>query len=190
MYSLLPFNFWSNNIVSTERDNIEIRIATGDDAELLSWLGAITFYEAYFEQDSPENMVDYLGKTYNAEQIGSEIADPLTTYFIMFRKGSAIGFAKLIREAREPEIVGRSTAQIKRIYLVERVWGKGLGAIFLDHCIGIVSKEGRDSVWLDVWDQNLRAQKFYFKHGFEKVGTLEFPYGDSVGINWVLERML
>lgn len=169
---------------------IEIREATLADAKLLSSLGAITFYEAYFEQDNPRDMADYLHKTYSVSQIEAELADPLATYYLMFRDGHAVGFAKLQRDACESCVIGEKTILLKRIYLVERVWGKGFGEVFLNHCIDIARSENCNSIWLDVWDQNPRAQKFYFKHGFERVGTLEFPYGDTVGINSVMERML
>ena len=38
--------------------------------------------------------------------------------------------------------------------------------------------------------KNHRARRFYEKHGFRRVGTLTFPYGDTVGINHVMEKLL
>lgn len=46
---------------------------------------------------------------------------------------------------------------------------------------------GRAVLWLGVWEENERGLSFYAKHGFERVGTLTFPYGSSVGINAVLQ---
>ena len=45
-------------------------------------------------------------------------------------------------------------------------------------------------LWLGVWEENPRALRFYEKHGFERVGTLEFPYADTVGVNAVMQLEL
>jgi ribosomal protein S18 acetylase RimI-like enzyme len=42
-------------------------------------------------------------------------------------------------------------------------------------------------LWLGVWEENKRGLSFYAKHGFTRVGTLTFPYSDSVGINAVMQ---
>lgn len=170
--------------------DILIETASRDDAKLIAALGLVTFYEAYFEQDEPGDMANYLFETYSPERIAAEIEDPLSTYLIMFRDRRAVGFAKLQRDSREDGVEGVMTIQLKRIYLVERAWGTGLGAELLNHCVGIATDEGCDSIWLDVWERNERGQRFYAKHGFKQVGTMEFPYGDTVGINLVMERMI
>ena len=68
--------------------------------------------------------------------------------------------------------------------------GKGLGALLLKHCLEAAKSKGFKTLWLGVWEENRRAQRFYEKHGFKRVGTLTFPYGDTVGTNFVLEKVL
>ena len=170
-------------------DELTIREAGPQDARLLSVLATVTFYEAYFEQDTPEDMADYLTESFNVGQIAKELADPNSTFFIAYRAGVAVGYAKLIRNSYT-DGVSDNSIELKRIYIIERYWRKGFGEKLLNHCIERVRDEGAGAMWLGVWERNERGLQFYRKHGFERVGTLTFPYGDSVGINHVLERTL
>jgi diamine N-acetyltransferase len=168
--------------------NILIREAGSDDVRLLSSLQTVTFYEAYFEQDTPEDMAIYLHEMFNPERVKNELEDEGSSFYLMFRNDVAVGYAKLIRNSRAEGVSPGRTVELKRIYLVERVWRRGLGQALLDHCIGVALGEGFESLWLGVWERNERAKAFYKKNGFERVGTIEFPYGDTVGINWVMEK--
>lgn len=170
--------------------NCEIRHAGIPDAKVLAMLGVVTFYEAYFEQDSAGDLANYVVETFDADKIAAELADPAVTYLIAYRGEKAVGYAKLIRDAREEGVSGVRPIELKRIYTVERVWGTGVGLALLDHCRSLAKSEGFDTLWLGVWQENQRGQSFYRKHGFRKVGTITFPYGDSVGINDVLEKHL
>jgi ribosomal protein S18 acetylase RimI-like enzyme len=169
---------------------VEIRTAGEADVRLLAILGTVTFYEAYFEQDDPADMANYLTESFRSEKVAAELSDPNSTYFIMLKRGSAVGYAKLVRNSTTEGVTGADPIQLERIYLVERVWGTGLGEMLLDHCIDVARSEGCDSFWLDVWEENERGLNFYRKQGFTRVGTREFPYGKTVGINFVMEKRI
>lgn len=169
---------------------MEIRRAEAGDARLLAALGTVTFYEAYFEQDTPEDMANYLAEAFSEVTMTKELADPASTFFIALREGHAVGYAKLLRGEAADGVGGERPVELKRIYLVERVWGTGAGTQLLEHCMAAARAAEHDRIWLGVWEENARAIGFYRKHGFERVGTIEFPYGDSVGVNQVLERRL
>jgi diamine N-acetyltransferase len=168
-------------------DPIEIREAAPTDARLISVLGTVTFYEAYFEQDDPQDLAKYIYEAFEPEKIRAEIVDENATFFIIYLNGHAVGYAKL-REDSEAGCVKNETAvELQRIYLVERVFGQGVGEILLKHCLEIARTRGFETLWLGVWEENRRAQRFYEKQGFRRVGELKFPYGETVGTNFVLE---
>lgn len=169
---------------------VEIRTAGESDIRLLSVLGTVTFYEAYFEQDDPADMAEYLCETFSPQKTATELSDPNSTYFLIYLNGVAVGYAKLLKDSTAEGVIGKNAVELKRIYLVERVWGSGLGEQLLGHCIEAARGSGFDSIWLGVWEQNERGRRFYQKHGFTRVGTLEFPHGQTVGINFVLEKSL
>ena len=171
-------------------ENIEIREANAADANLLSVLGAVTFYEAYFEQDTAHDLANYITESFALDQILSEIQLPSVTFFIIYRSEKAVGYAKLRSDTTHESVKNESAIELQRIYILERVFGKQIGEILLMHCLETARRNGFKSLWLGVWEKNLRARKFYKKHGFQQIGTLEFPYGDSVGTNLVLQLNL
>ena len=173
-----------------KRADVTIKPAGAEDAKLLSALGIVTFYEAYFEQDTAEDMARYLAETFSVQAMEAELSDPDATFFIALKSGSAVGYAKLLKNTRADGLTGKNAIELKRIYLVERVWGTGIGRQLLEHCIDTARASGADTIWLGVWEENERGLRFYRKHGFERVGTITFPYGDTVGINQVMERRL
>ena len=170
--------------------SVEIRTAGEADVRLLSVLGTVTFYEAYFEQDDSADLANYLCDTFSPETTAAELSDPNSTYFIIYSNGVAVGYAKLLRNSTADGITGKKPIELKRIYLVERVWGTGLGEKLLNHSIDAAQDGGFDSIWVGVWVENVRGLNFYRKHGFVRVGSLEFPYGQTVGINAVMEKQI
>ena len=173
-----------------ETAKIEIRRAVAEDAKLISVLGAVTFYEAYFEQDAPADLADYIYESFALDKIVSEIEDENSAFFIIYQNYHAVGYAKL-REDSEVYCVNNETAvELQRIYLVERVFGTGVGEIFLKHCLEFAKAKGFKTLWLGVWEENRRAIRFYEKHGFRQVGKIAFPYGETVGTNWIMEKVL
>lgn len=166
---------------------VSIRKATVDDARLISALATVSFYEAYFEQDEPHDMADYLNENFTSEKVAADISSPKNSFFIAFRRGKAVGYAKMKDGEPHESLANENAVELQRIYLVERVWGTGIGEILLKYCIDKAVSMGREVLWLGVWEENKRGLSFYAKHGFERVGTLTFPYGDSVGINAVMQ---
>jgi len=171
-------------------NDITIRRAVQDDDKIISVLGIVTFYEAYFEQDEPLEMAHYLHESFNLSKIRTEIADENTAFFIIFRNETAVGYAKLREGVKYDCIEGENSVELQRIYLVERVYGSGIGEKLLNYCLEFAREKGFETLFLGVWQENPRAVRFYEKHGFRKVGTTTFPYGETFGTNWVMEKRL
>lgn len=169
---------------------ITIRPADAGDARLISALATVTFFEAYFEQDEPPDLANYLAESFSADIIAKELADPETFFFLIHRGRPAVGYAKMRVKEPHSSVTSRNAIELQRIYAVERVWGTGVGEKLLGHCVDFARQKRKDVVWLGVWEENPRAIRFYEKHGFTRVGTLEFPYGDSVGVNAVMQLRL
>lgn len=167
---------------------ITIRKANEKDANLISILGGVTFYEAYFEQDDAHDLTNYIADSFAVEKIRAEIANPKAEFFIVFRNEKAVGYAKMRWEEKHESVKSEKAVELQRIYVLERVYGTKVGKNLLEYCIEAARNKGFDTIWLGVWEENKRAQKFYKKHGFEQVGTLEFPYGKTVGVNLVFTK--
>ena len=69
---------------------ITIRRADAGDARLVATLATVTFFEAYFEQDDPPDLANYLVETFSPEIVAEELADPDAYFFIMYRDGKTV----------------------------------------------------------------------------------------------------
>ncbi len=176
--------------MSNFADKIEIRKAIATDAKLISVLGTVSFYEAYFEQDSAHDLANYIHESFESEKICAEISDKNVAFFIIYLNEKAVGYAKMREDSKVDCIKNENSIELQRIYIIERVYGKGIGEHLLKHCLETAKTRGFETLWLGVWEENERAQKFYAKHDFKRVGEITFPYGESVGTNFVLEKVL
>ncbi|CAN5241516.1 hypothetical protein BH20ACI2_BH20ACI2_12050 [soil metagenome] len=82
----------------------EIRQATQKDTFLVSVLATATFFEAYFEQDAPADLANYIVESFSPASIKKQLDDPDSTFFIICIDGHPVGFAKLISGSTDPSI--------------------------------------------------------------------------------------
>ena len=164
---------------------VTIRPATTDDINILAALGTTTCYEAYFELDPSSDLADYCARIYSPENIRTEFNDPNSTYFIAEINDRAVGFAKL-RENNRVDCLGDAHAiELQRIYVLERLKGQNVGKVLITRCLDSAREKGYDTLWLGVWEKNLRAQRFYEKIGMKNIGTTDFSDGKNSFINFV-----
>lgn len=154
-----------------------LRDATAEDAERLAEFGARTFREAFGADNDPEDLRRHLESSFNRETQSREIRDPGTaTLLLESPRGEWLAFAQL-REAPAPEGVPEGSLELWRFY-VDRAWhGRGVAHTLMDAAKARARQRGATRLWLGVWERNQRAQAFYRKHGFHKVGSKLFVVG-------------
>ena len=77
---------------------------------------------------------------------------------------------------------------MKRIYFLREAQGLGGGRLMFEAIMGWLETQGRRRVWLGVWSGNLKAQDFYFRNGFKKVGDYRFRVGETLDHEFILRR--
>ena len=60
-------------------------------------------------------------------------------------------------------------AQLKRMYVEEELRGKGLGKRLMSAVIDFAKQNGYEKMFLITSPENIKAQEFYTKNGWEKV---------------------
>ena len=168
--------------------SLEIRRATAKDISLISALGITTCYEAYFELDPSKDLADYCVKFFSLEQISAELKDENSTFLIAELNEKVVGYAKL-REGKKIECLkGKNAIEVQRIYILEKMKGKRIGAELMNRCFEIAREKSFEMLWLGVWDKNVAAQKFYEKIGMKNIGTTDFSDGKNEFINLVFAK--
>jgi GNAT superfamily N-acetyltransferase len=174
----------------TEKPDITVRRATLDDANLLSQLGALTFQETFAGDNTPDDMAAYLASNFNLAQQTLELADHASTFLIVEVDGVAAGYAKL--HAGEPAegIEGTEPIELVRIYVSRNWLGSGVGGALMGACLDEARRAGYKSIWLGVWERNVRAQAFYRKWNFRAVGEHVFQLGSDAQTDILMERTI
>ena len=177
---------------------IAIRKARPSENTLLAEFGARAFAENFAAQNTPENMSAYLADAFNPRKQAQELADPAGVFLLAEIAGELAGYAHL--HAGHPDIdTAESGAspwryarpiELVRIYADSAWIGKGVGPALMQACLEEGRQRGCDLIWLGVWEYNPRAQAFYQKWGFEKIGLHTFRLGDDLQTDWVMARLL
>jgi len=174
----------------THQLDLNLRLATPDDVNLLTELGARTFEETFAADNTPEDMAAYLGASFNVAQQTAELADPDSTFVIAEVSGVAAGYAKLKEGQPADGIDGTKPIELVRLYVDRKWFGRGVGEALMRRCLEEAGRAGFKTIWLGVWEQNLRAQAFYRKWDFRAVGKHAFQLGGDAQTDILMERQI
>lgn len=167
---------------------ISVRLATPGDAAALAELGARAFSDTFGAGTTRADMTAYLARAFGPELQAAELADPDRTFLIAESDGTFAGYVQLRRGTPPACIAALRPLEIVRLYADAPWIGRGVGAALMRESLGLAADEGRDTTWLDVWEQNDRAIAFYRRWGFEPVGTAVFALGGDLQNDVVMAR--
>lgn len=167
---------------------ISIRRGTSNDHILLAEIGAETFYDTFASVNTSQDMQAYLENAFHPRIQAAELAEPSSSFFIAEVNGESVGYARVLEGRHVLEIPGTHPIEIVRLYARTRWIGKGIGAALMQACLDEARTRSCDVVWLDVWEENHRAIRFYRKWGFEQVGTQKFRLGSDIQKDWLMTR--
>jgi ribosomal protein S18 acetylase RimI-like enzyme len=169
-----------------------LRRATAGDAEELTRLSFETFWDTFagHPMNAPHDLDEYMRRAFTVEQIAKEITDPTSIFTLAEIDGEMVGYSKLIRDAIEPGVIATRPVELSRLYSNQRYLGKGVGKALMERCLDDARADGRDAMWLGVWEYNPRAQRFYEKNGFRVVGKHVFQLGSDPQTDLLMQREL
>jgi GNAT superfamily N-acetyltransferase len=165
-----------------------IRRAGPSDAVALAAIGAGTFRETFGHLYPPADLRRFLAQAYSLERTRADLADPAKASWIVEANGETVGYALAGPCGLPHAEVTPDCGELKRIYLLKAWQNGGLGARLFAETIAWLQAAGPRAVWIGVWSENHGAQRFYGRHGFEKVGEYGFEVGDTVDREYILKR--
>lgn len=172
-----------------------VRPATTEDLPALTALAALTFPLACPPDMPDDDMSAFIAKNLTADRFRDHLADETAEVLVVEDGSGLIGYT--LTFAAEPydnaiaELVRhRPTVELSKCYAHPQSHGSGVSSRLMDAVLHSARQRGAASVWLGVNGRNLRAQRFYAKHGFEVVGGRRFVVGTHTEDDLVLERPL
>ena len=171
---------------------LTVRTATAADCATLSRLGRDTFLETFIDgfkvPYSQSDLAEFIPAAYGEAAIAGYLANPAYQHFLAERDGEALGYALVGPNGLPHAEAKDGDGELKRIYLLNAAQGLGGGRALYDACVSWLEAQGRRPIWLGVWSENHKAQAFYAKNGFRKVGEYKFRVGETLDHEFIMRR--
>jgi ribosomal protein S18 acetylase RimI-like enzyme len=174
---------------------VEVRRAGPADSAVLAEVAAATFALACPPHITLQAIETFIADVLSMECFDGYLADPERDLFVSVDGDTATGYAMVVGgEPTDPDVQSaltvRPTAELSKIYVLPDHHGAGTSRLLMQAAIDAARAGGAAGVWLGVNQENERAQKFYGKSGFTRVGTKRFLVGDRYEHDYVFERGL
>lgn len=154
------------------------RPATPADATALAHVGRVSFCETFAHLYASHDLEAFLAQTYTPAVLAAELADPTKRFRVAELDGELVGFCKIGFTVSLPiDLGGRRGLELKQLYLLRSHLGAGVAPVLMDWALAEARAFGADDVVLSVYEDNVRAQRFYQRYGFSKVGDFFFMVG-------------
>nr|WP_069160181.1 GNAT family N-acetyltransferase [Nocardia altamirensis] len=165
------------------------------DAEELSDVAAATFPLACPPGSTPDDIDIFIADVLSGERFGEYLSDPAKTVLKAVAGDDIVGYAMLIAgDPADPEVAKavdlRPVLEISKMYVLPGHHGSGVSTALMLAALERAREGGFAGVWLGVNEENVRAQRFYGKHGFVEVGTKTFTLGNRVENDYVMRLVL
>jgi ribosomal protein S18 acetylase RimI-like enzyme len=169
------------------------RTPTLEDAEALAALGRETFTETFAHLYARADLESYLDEHHTR----AAITEQLTSRDVAFEvaetaDGALIGYCKVGRSLTLPwqAPAERRVTELRQLYVRAAYHGAGVAHALMAWAMRVLDEERADDVVLSVYSENVRAQRFYARYGFEHVGRFVFMVGTHPDDEYLFHRKL
>jgi ribosomal protein S18 acetylase RimI-like enzyme len=160
----------------SKRDEIVLRDCVPGDEEALAVVGAATFLETFAGLLEGPDILAHCRVQHAATQYAGWLADPDYKLCLAELKGAPVGFT-VLSPPDLPVALTEDDIELKRIYLLHRFHGGGLGRRLLEWSMAQARSSGRKRLLLGVKADNTTALAFYDRVGFVRIGERKFLVG-------------
>ncbi len=151
------------------------RDATPADAAAIAALARATFTETFGHLYAPENLAAFL-TGHISEEWARVLAEPDVAVRVVEAEGALIGYARLGPPTLPITPVGPAL-ELRQFYLLKTWHGGGHAQTLMNWAIATARARGAGELFLSVFVDNVRAQRFYARYGFQDVGRYAFMVG-------------
>ena len=140
-----------------------------DSVEPLAEILKSTFVDAYRDEHKKENIETYCSQHYSICALEKIIANPAYDIFFANKAGKGVGVL-VVHHHNCPLRLELKSSELKQLYVLSSEYGTGLGKHLMEQSFKLARDSNNDWMWLCVSDLNYRAQRFYQKMNFKKIG--------------------
>ena len=166
--------------------SVQFRTAAVDDAEKLAELGGRAFSETFGHLYSPDDLALFL-ENHTPTTWRRDLGDPDCAVCVGEASGEAVAYAKLL-PPDVPVPITAPSIEIKQFYVLSGWHGTGVAGQLMDWAVDEARRRGAEHLYLSVFTNNARAQRFYSRFGFQEVGRQTFMVGTHADEDIVMRR--
>ncbi len=170
---------------------LNIRRATSGDEDRLALVGSATFLETFAGVLDGTAIVAHCGREHSAPTYRKYLEAGAAAWLVETEVSAGpVGFALM----DIPDLPGGqndgSDVELKRIYLLSKFQGAGIGSALLDCTLDEARRRNAQRLLLGVYAHNHRARRFYSNNGFLQIGERRFRIGTKDYDDVVLARSI
>jgi len=169
---------------------MELKKCTLEDLERLQKISIELFTDTFKDQNTEEDLKNYLEKAYNSAQLKKELTNKNSTFFFLLDDGEIVGYLKLNVEDAQTEEITDHAVEIERIYIRNNRKRKGYGTILIEKAEQFAQVENKKLIWLGVWEENFDAIAFYKNKGFVQTSSHSFFMGDDEQTDLIMTKKI
>jgi len=151
--------------------------ASGDEAAL-ALVGQATFLETFAGILGGEDIVAHCAKAHAVDLYRTWLSDPdYALWLVESSPGNAPVGYMVVAPPQLPLPDATGDLELKRIYLLSKFQGGGIGKRLLSTAIAHTTAAGARRLLLGIYAHNKNAIGFYERIGFSKIGNRKFNVG-------------
>ena len=159
-----------------------------NELEKLRYLSIKTFQETFSDQNTDDNINEYLRLKMNSCKLLNELKNPNTEFYFVYNKSSLLGYLKLnYKDAQTENVLENKAFEIERIYLLKTFKNMGYGKQLFKKIVSIGKLKGYRRLWLGVWENNLPAIRFYNKLKLKTFDKHNFILGNDIQTDFLMK---
>ena len=159
---------------------IQIKEVDITDIINLQTIARNTFDETFSEFNTEEDMNKYLDDAYSNERLTMELTNPDSHFYFAMYDNVLAGYLKLNKGQAQTELKDSAALEIERIYVLKQFQGAKIGQALYAKAIEFAKSINVKYIWLGVWEENVKAIRFYTKNGFVEFDKHLFKLGTDV----------
>ncbi len=166
----------------------QVRRASRADASDLAQLAACTFRETYFLMSDPVEVEDYIRTNFTPQLLEEQIADDSASFMLGSIAHRFIGYAHVRLSVAPVCVAGPDPIELSRLYLEQAFHGQGYGSALVRAAFREARSRNCQTLWLNVYSENIKARAFYTAMGFVEIGARDFLFGGRYYNDPVMSR--
>lgn len=160
--------------------NFELRTPSAADAAALAAMADESFVETFGSLYDPADLRQFLEERGGAQGFAARIADPAETIRYVAEEGRPVAFIALGPLKLPVDRPEAGAVELQQLYVLKPWQGSGIAHRLMAFAIAHAKSRGAPAIYLSVFSENVRAQRFYARYGFCEVGRYGFRVGKQI----------